>query len=398
MPKGANGAHLSSLARKTGGYLPTLDGWRAIAILSVIFYHDRLYSLGPVSTGWIHQYGYYGVDLFFAISGILICWRLVEEEQAFGQIALGKFYIRRAFRILPPSLVFLLTVAVLSLAGVLHISLREWLVTLLFLRNYSSLAGPLSFDSNFLGHFWSLALEEHFYLILPGLLVLTRKRWRLPVLLSLAFLIELHCFFVLKSRLWTHVGFHTDVRLNCLLIPAIFAIIVQSGEAKEQFKRWLRYWPLLLILVAIFITYSNGKLWQITALELLMPLMLLGSILNPGGHLARVLEWRLLRYLGRISYSVYLWQQLFFVGRVYAGTYPLGILERTPLRYAAALVLAMSSYYLVERPLIRLGHKLAPPATPGRGDLLIGTQKDAVASSTTIPETAEGGVADAKDL
>jgi peptidoglycan/LPS O-acetylase OafA/YrhL len=92
-------------------------------------------------------------------------------------------------------------------------------------------------------------------------------------------------------------------------------------------------------------------------------------------------------------------QQLFFVGRVYAGTHPLGILERTPLRFVASLALAMSSYYLVERPLIRLGHKLAPPATLGRGDLLIGTQKEAVASSsTTIPESAEGGVADAKDL
>jgi len=179
--------------------MPTLDGRRAVAILSVVSYHDRLYSLRPLGTGWIHRFGLYGVDLFFAISGFLICSRLLEEERLFGHFSLRSFYVRRAFRILPPALVFLIVVAALALARVFQLHVRELVVTLLFLRNYSGLAGTLTPDSNFVEHFWSLAVEEHFYLILPGVLALTRNRRRLPVLLGLASLVELHCNLVLRS-------------------------------------------------------------------------------------------------------------------------------------------------------------------------------------------------------
>jgi len=349
--------------------MPTLDGWRAIAILSVVLYHDRQYSFGPVGTGWIHEFGLYGVDLFFAISGLLICSRLLEEEQVFSHISLRNFYIRRAFRILPPALLFLIVVAVLALVGVFQLHLREWLVTLLFFRNYTALAGAVTPDSNFVEHFWSLAVEEHFYLILPGILVLTHNRWRLPALLGLASLVELHCYFALKSRVWALVGHHTGVRLDYLLIPAIFAVIAQSGAMKLQFKKWFRMWPLILVGIGVLVTFGTEDFWQVTLLSLLLPPMLLGSVLNAQRYLERVLEWAPLRYLGRISYSVYLWQQLFFTGRVLGDRHPLGILEQTPLRFVATLVCAMASYHFIERPLIRLGHKLAPPATPGRSDL-----------------------------
>lgn len=351
------------------GYLPTLDGWRAIAVLAVIFFHDKLHSFGPISTGWLYSHGNSGVDLFFAISGLLICWRLLEEERIFGNISLRRFYVRRAFRILPPALVFLTTVAILALTGVIHIGVREWLGALFFFHNYSSLLGHLSLDSIFLDHFWSLAVEEHFYLILPGLLVLTRNRFRIPLLLTLAAIVEVHRFVVLGSRMWIYVGPHTGVRLDYLLVPASFAVIAQSGEAKDRLKKWLRVWPVLLIVIAILITYWSGRFWQITSLAFLMPMMLLGSILNPSGIFAKLLEWRPIRYVGRISYSIYLWQELFFIGHFYTGSFPLGALERAPLCYVAALAFAATSYHLVEQPLIKLGHKLAPPATTGRGDL-----------------------------
>jgi peptidoglycan/LPS O-acetylase OafA/YrhL len=350
------------------GYLPTLDGWRAVAILAVIFQHDG-YHAGTFGGGWLFLHGgWSGVDLFFAISGLLICSRLLEEEKVFGRISLRNFYIRRAFRILPPALLFLGTIAVLALTGVLHIGLGEWLGSALFLRNYSSLLGKMGPDSYFIGHFWSLAVEEHFYLILPAVLVLTRKGWRVPVLLGLSLLVMVHRFHVLETRPWGEVLFHTDIRLDGLLIPALFAVLVQSDKVAVYLRKWLRFWPVLVVPIMALYSWREGSFLQMTLVALLMPMMVLGSVLNPAGLLAKALEWAPLKYLGRISYSLYIWQELFFTGHMNIG-YPLGILESTPLRYVATLAIAIASYHLLERPLIKLGHRLAPPATPGRDDI-----------------------------
>jgi peptidoglycan/LPS O-acetylase OafA/YrhL len=92
------------MTKAVRGYLPTLDGWRAIAVLCVILFHDSLHSYGVLSTAWFHEHGSFGVDIFFGISGLLICSRLLEEEDKYGRISLRRFYVRRAFRILPPLL------------------------------------------------------------------------------------------------------------------------------------------------------------------------------------------------------------------------------------------------------------------------------------------------------
>jgi len=359
----------SSLASGKSGYLPTLDGWRAVAILGVLFCHDNLHVFGPFGTGWLYLHGgWSGVDLFFAISGLLICSRLLEEERIFGHISLRNFYIRRAFRILPPAFVFLCAVAILIWTGMLHIGWREWLGTLLFVRNYTTLLGKIGVDSFLTGHFWSLAVEEHFYLILPTVLVLTRKRWRVPVLAGLSLIVAIHRLHVLDYRPWHEVVFHTDIRLDGLLIPALFAVLAQSSEAKEKMRKWLRFWPLPLVAAMILYTKWEGSFWQMTLVPVLMPMAVLGAVLNPKSYLALPLEWSPLKYLGRISYSVYIWQELFFTSH-FITEHPLGILESTPLRYVATLALAMASYHFLERPLIRLGHRLAPPATPGRDDI-----------------------------
>src|SRR5580698_3634021 len=103
----------TSSAASKPHYLPTLDGWRALAILAVMFSHDSVHTLGPFTTAWLYQHGDLGVDLFFAISGILICSRLLTEEESQGFISRRNFYIRRVFRILPPAIFFLATLLLL---------------------------------------------------------------------------------------------------------------------------------------------------------------------------------------------------------------------------------------------------------------------------------------------
>lgn len=340
------------------GYMPTLDGWRAMAIAMVILYHDGVHRLGPLSDGWVATFGYYGVDLFFAISGLLICSKLLDEEESRGSISLRSFYVRRAFRILPPALAFTGVVGALGIAGILPVSLREWLASVFFYRNYTSLAAPAGSEPFFTSHLWSLSVEEHFYLVLPFLLVFTRKRWRIPVLASIALAVEAHRAIVLETRPWMDILHHTDIRLDALMVPAIFAVLFKPASARAWLAKRLRTWPLAAAAAAVLVTYWTGDSWQTIVLVFIMPAIILGSVLNPSGRLALLLELAPVRYIGRISYGLYLWQQLFFV-RFYPGGSPLGILENTPLRYVATFGLAAASYHLLERPLIRLGHRLS---------------------------------------
>ncbi len=348
------------MTRPSSDYLPTLDGWRAISILAVIFHHSFILSVGPLNTRWLHDYGYLGVDVFFAISGILICQRLLVEEKKFGSISLKNFYIRRAFRILPPAMAYLITLLILGAKSLVVVYPRPWVAALFFFRNYPSLSGHLASTADwYTAHFWSLSIEEHFYLLLPAILVLTRPRGRLISLCSLAGLIALRCFLQLRHQEWGLIEHHTDVRLNSLILPAIISVLIARGR---DFQKYWRFWPLnFAILAGLIATLKIDaySFWQVMSLSLLMPCIVIGTVLNPGSWLGRFLELNALRYIGRISYSLYLWQQLFFTREWVLGTNPLHSIQQWPINLALTFACAITSHHLLETPLIRIGHRLA---------------------------------------
>ena len=157
--------------KSKSGYIKTLDGWRTIAVGAVILYHAKAITIGPLHLEKIQGFGDRGVQLFFAISGILICSRLLEEQRLHGKISLTGFYIRRVFRIQPAAIAFLGTVGILTLIGMLHPTLPASLSSLFCYRNfYEAANSAVSPDDRYTAHFWSLAVEEHFYLLLPSLL------------------------------------------------------------------------------------------------------------------------------------------------------------------------------------------------------------------------------------
>src|ERR1700750_223135 len=200
----SNMSHKQTPIRKQSSYLPTLDGWRAIAIISVILCHESVLNFGPFSTKWLHDYGDRGVDVFFSISGILICSRLLDEERKNGFISLRSFYLRRIFRILPAALVYLFIVLILGFAGYLIVQKTEIFAAMFFYRNYTRLLGRINIsDAVFTGHFWSLSIEEHFYLLLPGLLLLTKRRFRIPAMVILIFLVIANRANQLQLRPWS---------------------------------------------------------------------------------------------------------------------------------------------------------------------------------------------------
>ncbi|HEV3257737.1 MAG TPA: acyltransferase [Gemmataceae bacterium] len=358
---------MNSTSPPAGKYLPTLDGWRAIAILGVMVCHagDALFHSGGSHphAGWhaLTRHGALGVDIFFGISGFLICSRLLDEQRTSGHISLARFYARRIFRILPPYMAYLAVLAVLAAAGLVAVGSRTWFSCLLFYRNY--LPGSQG-GGDYTGHFWSLSVEEHFYLLWPGLLLLCGVRRARRVVVGLAVGIAIWRVVEFRhawlARWLPGVGFfpRTDIRLDGLLWGCWAALLLQAPGWRARLERWLSPWTWLALLAAFVacVHYQPplAMMWQ----ALLIPLLLLGTVLHPGAAAGRILETGAMRWVGRLSYSLYLWNSLFFAGMDKARPLRLGALQELPWSILPVFACAALSYYLVERPMIRLGHSL----------------------------------------
>lgn len=357
-------------------YLPSLDGWRALAIALVLLSHALESILGALPAGLtldllaLKHLGLTGVQLFFGLSGFLITSKLLEEEQRHGRTNLSGFYLRRSFRILPAALVLLMVLGLLSLLGVLDIGLTRWLSTLFFAANYSS-ATP----SWYVGHFWSLAVEEHFYFLWPAAFVLlhhSRRRLALVFALALALAVWRALDFKYQITGAAPAAFwgRTDIQADGILWGVAIALLNADPVWRPRLQRLLTApanWGLLCALL-LALQALNGLNWKLDFLLIsvkaaLLPLLMLGTVLRSSDWPARLLERAPLRFVGRLSYSLYLWQQLFLVGSV--DRVPgLGALQVFPLNLIAVFACAMLSLYLVEQPMIKLGQRLARRAKP----------------------------------
>jgi peptidoglycan/LPS O-acetylase OafA/YrhL len=305
------------------------------------------------------RHGGLGVDIFFGISGFLICSRLLTDHQRHGGISLKRFYIRRFFRILPPYLTYLGGLAVMAAFSLIAIRPGVWWSCLLFYRNYLPSTGDGLF---YTGHFWSLSVEEHFYLLWPGLLValgIPRARW---AVVALAGAITLWRVWEFRHQwLIPGVGFYlrADIKLDGLLWGCWMALVLNDPIWRERLSRWLSpgVWLALLATYVACVHYQPplAMLWQ----ALLIPILLAGTVLRPLAPAGRLLERLPLRWIGRISYSLYLWNSLFFPGMDSPRPLPLGFLQQLPWSILPVFVCASVSYYLVERPMIRWGHSLS---------------------------------------
>lgn len=374
---------LGASGRPVSGYMPTLDGWRALAILGVLLRH----SLPEESK--LGQLGAKGVPVFFAISGLLICSRLLREWDQSGRIRLKNFYVRRAFRILPPYLTYLVVLAVLGWFALVPVSRREWLSALFFYRNYLPQGPDIHW---YLVHFWSLAVEEHFYMFFPLLLLALRPGRALAPIgaLALAFGLwrELDARYRIVPTRWPDQSFlqHTDENIHMIFWGCWMALLVERRGWRERLGRWLST-PVVLALSAAFLATAGAKLvWEkpffmYMAQAFIVPFLLVGTVLHPRGPIGRVLESAPLRWVGRLSYSLYIWQMLFFVVGADLSGSRVRALQAPPWNLAAALACACASYYLIERPFIRLGHALTRRPAPAKATPLVDLPEPAAQSS-----------------
>lgn len=350
-------------ARTINPRLPTIDGWRAISIILVLGAHcavtDRFPQRFTRGFSWLFD-GPLGVRFFFVISGFLITWLLLLEVQKNGAVNFRSFYIRRALRILPVYLAFLTVLFGLQLLTAFHMNLHSWIGSLTFSTN---IIGSTSWTS---GHLWSLAQEEQFYLIWPGLFALSGAFVRLR---RVAYILGLPILFCPLVRVLAHLEkgpllfYWGMASWDSIAIGCAAALIFYHKRPHIEIFllskcRTVGYISAALILVP----YTLSKMFLLEAF--IVPLgetfqalgfstVLVMGILAPDLNLFRVLELRCIRQIGVLSYSIYIWQQIFCTKPRAFGLESAWWLS-FPEWVGAAFVVACVSFYVLERPLFRL--------------------------------------------
>lgn len=338
--------------------LRELDGWRAVSVLLVIVYHFCVWQHPEVFSPHVRlfrilQYcGPLGVKVFFVISGFVICRFLILEEKRFGAVSLKAFYIRRALRILPPFYLYLAVVALLSSLGLLVNPWTGMLSSTFFLHDLTLNKA----HDWFIGHTWSLAVEEQYYLIFPALWVVSRRTSRVRLFLLLFSLIVV--WNVSEATLpWNHLT-APAARLGfaCICCGVIVAIL------EPQARTLARAVPMLVVIALMLILLWDpvqGLTWSAALYEsVFVPpaiAILLMFSLERRGWLQSLLRWSPLRAIGVTFYATYLWQQLFT-----ARPYDLSVTAK-PLCFMLPLLLVIVplSWYFIEKPAMRLGRRLS---------------------------------------
>jgi peptidoglycan/LPS O-acetylase OafA/YrhL len=291
------------------GRVAPWDGVRAACIALVLWEHAfeaPIVSLPGIRTGPVFV-GSMGVLVFFVLSGILITGLLADEWRARGSISLRGFYWRRFLRIVPPAAVFLVILAVGASAGWWRVpSTRQWVHLLTWTVNYFKPPSEAS-------HLWSLSVEEQFYLVWPVLLLtlgIARARRVLVPLVLLPPLLRVAAFQV-SAAAGESMWHRTEGVVDALAIGALVALAAEQLTRSSRYMRFMRSaWPALLPVGAAIgaLTTLFAQLWALcgqTIVIVCAALYLDWLRRRPATTSARVLSWAPAQWLGRISYSVY---------------------------------------------------------------------------------------------
>ncbi|MCU5684043.1 acetyltransferase [Bacillus wiedmannii] len=351
--------------KKNSRYMVGLDSLRGLAILGVILYH--------INFNWMPG-GFLGVTVFFVLSGYLITDILAMEWKRNKRIDLKKFWLSRARRLLPGMLVML--VITLAWITIFHSSLLEKmrgdsLAALFYVSNWWYIYHKLSYFDNFnqispLNHFWSLAVEEQFYVVWPFIISLglyyIKKQSRMILLICLGAFASALAMAILyepgvdPSRIY----YGTDTRAFSLLIGAVLALVWPSNRLANKIIPKARFIldvvggiALIIILVMFWKTnqydpflYKGGMVLLSIATALLV-----ANLAHPASRIAQFLRFRPLRWIGVRSYGIYLWHYPILTlttPKVNTGDFSI---IRAILQFLLIILIAQISWKFIEKPI-----------------------------------------------
>ena len=358
-------------------YLPSIDSLRALAVLAVIIYHvDVNYLPG----------GFLGVDLFFVLSGYLISSLIIKEYRKTGSLNLYNFYIRRARRLLP-AVYFMITVGLVVMVLFNEVLLRKSHLDAIFGYIYSSnwwyIFHKLDYFDSFgaqspFKHLWSLAIEEQFYMIFPLLFLLVNGKKKskdgtyklnknfLYVVLGLILVSLIAHILLFDINNISRIYFGTDTRAFSLLVGVVGAILypMERLHAKVTPQQNMIYSVVSLVSIATLITVMIYTSEYNTLLYrggfLLVAILGLIVIISSGKQhtlMSRLLSFKPVVFIGKISYSLYLWHFPVLVLTTPVSEIGNPNIIFVILRVILTFILATASYVFVETPIRKLGFK-----------------------------------------
>lgn len=360
---------VKSVVNSSFDYVPRLDGIRGLAICCVMAMHQNPWQ-GRFPGGWV------GVDLFFVLSGYLITSILTREYDSSGRISFGKFYRRRVLRLYPALVVCVLLGGLITAAGLCDSEMRSYFKPAVLALTYLTGIIPLAPSSGgpgdvLLHQTWSLAVEEQFYLIWPLVLALVvlKRTPRGRLIVSLGFMAGFSLMRILLWRLgvpWREIGSFSFGRDDMLMCGAVLSFTgdFTDNTDKEFFIRAIRVirgflpfllWPSLAFLVYVLLTSPQGP-WIICGLPavgIAGASLIAAAIGLGGGILAGLLDWKLLQWIGKRSYGLYLYHLpiLIAVNKTSIGQDPIA---SALAGFGLAFLFTWFSYKYIESPFLKM--------------------------------------------
>ncbi len=339
------------------GYIPALDGLRGMAIIGVMIYHAGILKGGSI-----------GVDMFFVLSGFLITSLLISEFDGYGSINLKNFYIRRILRLAPALIVMLIVYCLASFVVLSEEKANrnyiDALISVAYLTNWArafSIHPP-----DFLGHTWSLSIEEQFYIVWPTVLVLllrlSNKRHHILVVAAstalLSWMLRLYLSMNGSSPIRLYNGL--DTRADALMVGCTLGVVLVSGLGSENAYKTLQkhlviLGPLSMIgLLTFSVIVYWGDPWMFHygyfIVELLTAVLVLDLLINQKSIIRKLLVTRWLVWVGSISYGLYIWHF-----PIYRTLHAMGVRGSTfiVLSLFISFTIATLSYYAMEKPILK---------------------------------------------
>ena len=348
-----SGALLPERQSGRADHLPSLDGLRAISIALVLLGHlSGTRGFGKLDLG-VGDYAHLGVIVFFVISGFLITRLMLSERRKNGCVSLKLFYARRTLRLFPASYAFIACVCLLWWVGVVHLQAADIWHAVTYTVNF------LPERSWQIGHLWSLSVEEQFYLLWPCTFVVLGPRragWVAAGVILFGPVARSGAWLFLRGTPYRNLEMFPMVA-DSLAMGCLLARVGGWLERKNWYLQLFR--PVcsvglaaLILLINRYMGYTVVEVFGTSVVNLSLAILIHRSVYCSRDWIGQVLNWKPIAFVGVLSYSLYLWQQLFLNRNSCAWV------NVFPQNLVFTIAAALGSYFLLERPVLRLRRRL----------------------------------------